>query len=256
MSNDYSSTEMMAIACSRRIKNDDIVFCGTGLPMLAAVTAKMTHAPDCVIFFETGAMDPALLEIPLTVADPRVMYRAPHNGGLVDAFSYMQNQRTGPAVLGILSGAQIDIYGNLNSTLIGNYDKPAVRLPGSGGACDGATAVGRTLIFMRHEDRRFVEQLDYLTSPGWLSGGDSRKQAGLPGGGPEGVITSLGVLSFDEVTKRMYLESYYDFTAPKEIQDNTGFTLDTSRSKPEPPPSPHELEILREHVDPMRLILQ
>ncbi len=256
MTRDYSSTEMMAIACSRRINNEDVVFCGTGLPMLAAVTAKMTHAPECKIFFETGAMDPVLLEIPLTVADPRVMYRASHNGGLADAFSYMQNQQTGSAVLGILSGAQIDIHGNLNSTLIGNYEKPIVRLPGSGGACDVATSVGRTLIFMRHEVRRFVGQLDYLTSPGWLSGGETRKQAGLPGGGPEGVITSLGVLSFEEKSKRMYLESFYDYTSPNEIQDNTGFTLDTSLSKPEPRPSRNELKILREHVDPMRLILQ
>ncbi len=255
MSQDYSSTEMMAIACSRRIRNDDVVFCGTGLPMLAAVTAKMTQAPDCIIFFETGAMDPALLEIPLTVADPRVMYRASHNGGLADAFAYMQNQQTGSSVLGILSGAQIDIHGNLNSTLIGDYEQPTIRLPGSGGACDVATSVGRTLIFMRHEARRFVEQLDYLTSPGWLTGGESRKQAGLPGGGPEGVITSLGVLSFEDKSRRMYLESYYDFTSPKEIQDNTGFILDTSRAKLEPSPSSHELKTLREHVDPMRLIL-
>lgn len=256
MRKDYSSTEMMAIACSRRIKNDDIVFCGTGLPMLGAVTAKMTHASECVIFFETGAMDPALLEIPLTVADPRVMYRASHNGGLADAFSYMQNQQSGSAVLGILSGAQIDIYGNLNSTVIGDYEKPSVRLPGSGGACDVATSVGRSYIFMKHESRRFVEKLDYLTSPGWLSGGTSRRKAGLSEGGPEFVITSLGVLSFEEKTKAMYLDSYYEFTSPGEIQDNTGFELDTTNSKPENPPTTNELKTLREQVDPLRLILQ
>jgi glutaconate CoA-transferase subunit B len=247
---------MMAIACSRRIKNNDIVFCGTGLPLLAAVTAKMSGALGCVIFFETGSMDPALLEIPLTVADPRVMYRASHNGGLADAFSFMQNQQSGSAVLGILSGAQIDIYGNLNSTLIGDYDRPTIRLPGSGGACDVATSVGRTLIFMRHEARRFVEELDYLTSPGWLTGGSSRKDAGLPGGGPEYVITSLGVLAFEEKTKRMYLTSFYKFTSPGEIQKNTGFELDTSLAKPEKPPTFDELKILRNRVDPLRLILR
>ncbi|TET11164.1 MAG: ketoacid-CoA transferase [Candidatus Thorarchaeota archaeon] len=256
MSQDYSSTEMMAIACSRRIKNDDIVFCGTGLPMLAAVTAKMTSAPDCVIFFETGAMDPALLEIPLTVADPRVMYKSSHNGSLADAFSYMQNQQSGSKVLGILSGAQIDIFGNLNSTQIGEYENLSVRLPGSGGACDVATSVGRTFIFMRHETRRFVKQLDYLTSPGWLSGGTSREENGLPGGGPEYVITSLGVLAFEEKTKRMYLTSFYKFTSPGEIQKNTGFELDTSLAKPEKPPTSDELKILRNRVDPLRLILR
>jgi glutaconate CoA-transferase subunit B len=254
MSQEYSSTEMMAIACSRRISNEDTVFCGTGLPLLAAVTAKMTHAPDCVIFFETGAMDPVLLEIPLTVADPRVMYKASHLGGLFDAFSYMQNRQTGQSVLGILSGAQIDIHGNLNSTSIGSYDSPAVRLPGSGGACDVATSVGRTLIFMRHEARRFVEKLDYITSPGWLDGGDSRKEAGIPGGGPEGVITSLGVLSFSE-KRKMYLSRYFAFTTPDKIHANTGFHLDISYAEQEDKPTREELKTLREQVDPLKLIL-
>jgi glutaconate CoA-transferase subunit B len=201
-------------------------------------------------------MDPTLLEIPLTVADPRVMYKASHNGSLADAFSYMQNQHTGSKVLGILSGAQIDIYGNLNSTVIGDYEKPSVRLPGSGGACDVATLVDRTFIFMRHEPRRFVEKLDYLTSPGWLTGGASRKKAGLPGGGPEYVITSLGVLSFEDTSKRMFLDRYYDFTTPLEIKDNTGFDLDISRADLESPPTNQELRIIREDVDPSRLILK
>ncbi|MFX0108045.1 MAG: CoA-transferase subunit beta [Candidatus Hodarchaeota archaeon] len=255
MSQEYTETEMMAIACSRRIKNDDVVFCGTGLPMLAVATAKMTHAPDCIIFFETGALDPALLEVPLTVADPRVMYGASHNGSLADAFAYMQNRQSGLSVLGILSGAQIDIYGNLNSTVIGDYLSPLVRLPGSGGACDVASFVGRTMILMRHEARRFVEQLDYVTSPGWLSGGTSRRESGLHGG-PETVITSLGVFSFDETTKRMYLACHYEFTTPEDIQEHTGFPIDISRAREESPPTPAELKTLRERVDPLRLILE
>ena len=168
----------------------------------------------------------------------------------------MQNQQSGSKVLGILSGAQIDIFGNLNSTQIGEYENLSVRLPGSGGACDVATSVGRTFIFMRHETRRFVKQLDYLTSPGWLSGGTSREENGLPGGGPEYVITSLGVLAFEEKTKRMYLTSFYKFTSPGEIQKNTGFELDTSLAKPEKPPMSDELKILRNRVDPLRLILR
>jgi glutaconate CoA-transferase subunit B len=247
---------MMAITCSRRIKNEDTVFCGTGLPLLAAMTAKMTHAPNCVIFFETGAMDPALMEIPLTVADPRVMYNASHLGGLADAFSYMQNQLTGGKVVGILSGAQIDIYGNLNSTMLGNYDNVKTRFPGSGGACDVASFVDSTFIFMRHESRRFVEKLDYCTSPGWLKGGESRRKVGLTRGGPRGVITSLGVLSFDGMTKKMFLSRYYGFTNPDEIQANTGFALDVLQAEPEPKPTQTELDILREQVDPLKLILQ
>ncbi|MGV9169875.1 MAG: CoA-transferase, partial [Promethearchaeia archaeon] len=160
MSVSYSRIAMMAIAAARRITDADTVFCGTGLPLLAAMTAKKTNAPNCVVFFETGSLDPELLEIPLSVADPRVMYRSACNGGLADAFAFMQNARSGPDVVGILSGAQIDPHGNLNSTCIGDYDHPDVRLPGSGGACDVASLVGRTIIFMKHERRRFVNELD------------------------------------------------------------------------------------------------
>jgi glutaconate CoA-transferase subunit B len=246
---------MMAIACARRICNTDIVFCGTGLPLLATMTAKKTSAPNCVVFFETGSIDPALDELPLSVADSRVMIGSSHNGGLVDAFSFMQNPLTGPKVLGIISGAQIDPYGNLNSTSIGDYSSPSVRLPGSGGACDVASLVGRTFIFMKHESRRFVEKVDYLTSPGWYQKGQSRNKIGLLRGGPEAVITSLGVLKFDSESNYMYLHSYYESSDPSVIQENTGFSLDISSAILEPGPTTQELEILRNEVDPLHLIL-
>ena len=255
MKTEYSPLEMMAIACSRRILDDDIVFCGTGLPLLGAMTAKKTHAPNCVVFFETGALDPVLLEIPLSVADSRIMHGASHNGGLADAFAFMQNRFSGPKVLGLLSGAQIDKYGNLNSTVIGDLSKPDTRLPGSGGACDVASLVGRTMVFMKHERRRFVEHLDYLTSPGWLQGGTSRQEAGLIRGGPVAVVTTLGVLEFDGTTKRMYLSTYYENATPEEIVKNTGFKLDATRAKHEPSPTPDELDVLRTDVDPLGLIL-
>ena len=253
---EYSPLEMMAIACSRRIQDDDIVFCGTGLPLLGAMTAKKTHAPNCVVFFETGALDPVLLEIPLSVADSRVMHGASHNGGLADAFAFMQNQFSGPKVIGLLSGAQIDMYGNLNSTVIGDSNSPTTRLPGSGGACDVASLVGRTMIFMKHERRRFVEHLDYLTSPGWLQGGTSRQEAGLIRGGPVAVVTTLGILEFDGTTKRMYLSTHYENVSVEEIVKNTGFKLDVSSAKQEPSPTSEELDVLRTDVDPLGLILK
>jgi glutaconate CoA-transferase subunit B len=255
MNNEYSSLEMMAVACSRRIKNTDIVFCGTGLPLLAAMTAKKTHAPNSVVFFETGALDPELGELPLSVADSRVMFGSSHNGGLVDAFSYMQNPFTGSNVVGILSGAQIDPYGNLNSTSIGDYEHPSVRLPGSGGACDVASFVGRTFIFMKHERRRFVRKVDYVTSPGWIVDGTSRQNIGLAVGGPDTVVTSLGILRFDGATKRMYLDSRYPDVSIEDIIQNTGFELDVSKSEIELSPSDYELEVLRTEVDPQCLIL-
>ena len=252
----YSAMEMMAIACARRIRDDDIVFCGTGLPLVAAMAAKRTSAPGCIVFFETGSIDPTLNELPLAVSDPRVMYGASHNSGLADAFAFMQNPFTGPRIVGLLSGGQIDPYGNLNSTAIGDYEKPTTRLPGSGGASDVASLVGRTMIFMKHERRRFVVRLDYLTSPGWMSGGSSREEAGLIRGGPDTVITTLGLMKFEEQTKRMYLHTYYERSSPDEVQGSTGFKMDVSRATAEPPPTRSELRTLRLEVDPLHLILR
>ncbi len=251
----YTLKEMMAIAAARRIKNHDIVFCGTGISMLAAMAAKHIHAPESLIFFETGAVDSVLEEVPLAVGDPRVMFGTAVNGGLIDAFGFMQNPITGRQMMGIIGAAQIDIYGNLNSTAIGDYRHPKVRFPGSGGACDVATFVGRTIIFMQHDKRKFVRQLDYLTSPGWLNGPAGRRQAGLGDNGPACVITNLGVLAFDDHTKEMYLEGCYEGIDPQEVLENMEFEVDTSRAGSIPPPSAQELSILRNRCDPKRLIL-
>ena len=251
----YTLREMMAIAAAREIRDGEIVFCGTGISMLAAMAAKHIHAPNSVIFFETGAIDSKLDEVPMAVADPRVMYWTAVNGGLADAFATMQNRLTGKSVVGIMGAAQIDIYGNLNSTVIGDYSKPRVRFSGSGGACDVASFVGRTIIFMQHEKRKFVKKLDYLTSPGWLTGPGGREAAGLPSGGPTAVITNMAIMGFDDHSKEMYLRGYFDGLEPKQIQDHMGFAVDTSRAHPVKPPSKGELKVLREKCDPQRLIL-
>ena len=252
---DYTARELMAVAAARMINDGDIVFCGTGISMLAAMAAKHISAPNSVIFFETGAMDSRLEEIPLAVADPRVMYASSVNGGLADSFATMQNRVTGKRVVGILGAAQIDRYGNLNSTVIGDYQHPKVRFSGSGGACDVASFVDRSIIFMQHERRKFVQKVDYLTSPGWLDGPDGRRKAGLPGRGPTAVITNMAVMGFDDNTKEMFLEAYFPQTSPVEILDNMGFEVDISRAVEIVPPSHEELQILRERCDPDRLIL-
>jgi len=251
----YAARELMAIVAAREIEDGEIVFCGTGISLLAAMAAKRIHAPGAIIFFETGALDPDLREIPLTVADPRVMYGASVNAGLAESFATMQNRFLGPRVVGILGAAQIDRYGNLNSTCIGNYARPDVRFPGSGGACDVGSFVGRTIIFVRHERRRFVEQLDYLTTPGYLDGPGGRERAGYAHGGPAGVISDKGLLRFDEESKEMYLDRYYPDTTPEQIRAHTDFPLDLSRAAPLDPPTSEELRILRQEVDPQRLIL-
>jgi glutaconate CoA-transferase subunit B len=252
---DYTPKEMMAIAAARTIRNDDIVFCGTGISMLAAMAAKHISAPDSVIFFETGAIDSRLAELPLAVADPRVMYRTAVNGSLLDSFATMQNRATGRRVVGILGAAQIDPYGNLNSTVIGDYARPKVRFSGSGGASDVASFVDRTIIFMQHEKRKFVPEVDYLTSPGWLSGGHTRQEQGLCRGGPALVVTNLGVMGFDEKDHRMFLRAVYPGVSVEDVVANTGFAIEVARREPMPPPSTEELRVLREVCDPQRLIL-
>jgi glutaconate CoA-transferase subunit B len=246
---------MMAVAAAREIRDGDIVFCGTGISMLAAMAAKHISAPNSVIFFETGAIDSRLEEVPLAVGDPRVMFATCVNGGLADAFATMQNRFTGRHVVGIMGAAQIDIYGNLNSTVIGEYDQPTVRFSGSGGACDVASFVSRTIIFMQHAKRKFVPKLDYLTSPGWIDGPDGRKKAGLPDGGPACVITDMAIMGFDKTTRKMYLRGCFPGVTKEDALNNMGFGVDISRAQAVAPPSAEELSILRKRCDPQRLIL-
>ncbi len=254
-STDFSSKEMMAIAAARRIQNHDIVFCGTGISLLAAMAAKHIHAPDSIMLFETGAIDSRLEELPLAVGDPRVMFGTAVNESLGGVFGMMQNPHIGRQMVGIIGAAQVDPYGNLNSTTIGDYRHPKVRFPGSGGACDVATSVGRTIILMQHDKRKFVPKVDYLTSPGWLDGALGRQRVGLSANGPACVITNLAVMGFDPDSKQIYLEGCYPGVSPDQVARHMSFKVDISRAEPVSPPSARELLILRERCDPDRLIL-
>ncbi len=203
----FTSREMMAIAAGRFVADGDILFAGTGVALLAAGCAKRVHAPGAVVFVETGGIDPSLDEIPLAVADPRVMDGTCINAGIIEAFSYIASPRL--HTIAFLGAAQIDRFGNLNSTCIGEYEHPTVRFSGSGGACDAASLASAFIVFMQHGRRKFVEKLDYLTSPGWLEGGERRHEAGFARGGPLAVVTDLCVLKFDEATHEMYLAERY-----------------------------------------------
>ncbi|MBP6940431.1 MAG: hypothetical protein KBB65_01535 [Syntrophorhabdaceae bacterium] len=249
----YTDNEMMAISAGRFIKDGDIVFAGTGLSMLAATAAKRIYAPKAVIFFETGGIDPSLEEIPMAVSDLRVMYGTCLNSGLIEAFSIVGHRRL--HTIAFLGAAQIDRYGNLNTTIIGDYWRPKTRFSGSGGACDVSAFASGVITFMQHEKRRFVEKLDYLTSVGWYQGGDSRRNLGLKRGGALAVVTNLCVMRFDDATKEMYLAEYYPGITVDKIVENTGFPIDVSRAREAEPPSAEDLRILREEVDPQRLIL-
>jgi len=250
----YTLTELMAVAAAREIKDREIVFAGTGLPMLGAMLAQHTNAPNCVIVFEAGAVDCKLAHLPMSVGDPRTMRFASTATGLLDVFSTVLQR--GFIDVGFLGGAQVDMYGNINTTCIGEYGHPEVRFPGSGGSGDIACLSKRTIIIAVHEKRRFPERCDYITSPGLIDGPDGRKRAGLPWGGPSAVITTLGVLRFDELTKRAYLASYHPGVTPEQVQENTGFELDVSRGEETEPPAEAEIRVLREKVDPEGIFLK
>jgi glutaconate CoA-transferase, subunit B len=250
---DYSENEMMVISAGRFIENGDIVFAGTGVSMLAATAARKIHAPKAVIFFETGGIDPTLDEIPMAVSDLRVMSGTCLNSGLIEAFSIVGHRKL--RTIAFLGSAQIDKYGNLNTTVIGDYHNPTTRFSGSGGACDVASFASGVIIFMQHDKMRFVEKLDYMTSIGWYHGGNSREELGLQRGGVLAVVTNLCIMKFNKETKEMYLAEYYPGISIEDIIENTGFHIDTSRAVETIMPSAEELRILREEVDPQNLIL-
>lgn len=251
----YTLTELMAVTAAREIRDGEVVFAGTGLPMLGAMLAQRTHAPHCCIVFEAGTVASQLAHLPMSVGDPRVMLGAATAAGLIEVFSYVL--QAGRVDVGFLSGAQIDRYGNINSTSIGaDPTHPKVRFSGSGGACDIACLAKRTVIIALQEKRRFPEKVDYITSPGWLEGGNSRQQAGLVRGGPSVVVTTMGVMRFREDTKEMYLSSYHPGLTAQAVAEATGFYLEIFEAIETPVPDEDELRILREVVDPERVFLK
>jgi len=251
----YSLTELMAVVAAREIADGEIVFAGTGLPMLAVMLAQRTHAPHCHIIFEAGTCASQLAHLPMSVGDPRVMRGAAMAAGLSEVFAYVL--QGGRVDVGFLSGAQVDRFGNINSTSIGIDPRhPDVRFSGSGGACDIACLSRRSIIIALHEKRRFPEKVDYITSPGWLEGGDSRRRAGLLQGGPAAVVTTMGLLRFQADTRAMFLASYHPGLSPRQVAEQTGFPLNVEAAVETHPPTENELRILREEVDPERVFLK
>lgn len=245
---DYSMDEVMTIATSRYIRDGDTVFIGTGLPMVAAYLAKATHAPNAALQFESGVLDPQPRSIAKAVGDPRLVSTARRVSGMLDSLLLLHGGRV---ALGVLGCAQIDRYGNINTTAVGGYDRPTTRLPGSGGANDIASLARHHIIVTRHNARTFVDELDYLTTPGFLTGPGARERAGLPGGGPIGVITDKCVFGFDPETKLMVLESIHPGVDLDELVATTGFTFGIPDPLPvTPEPTADQLRILGERIDP------
>lgn len=251
---EYTKKQMMAIALAREIKDGKTYIIGTGLPLLGGSLAKNTHAPHAKLLFETGILDGNPRELPTSVSDLRINYQASVLWPQYRYFGYQTLESAwGGIEAGFLGGAQIDIYGNLNSTCIGDYYHPRTRFSGSGGA-NGIATYCDTIIVMKHEKRRFVEKVDYCTSPGWIDGSGGREREGLnPNKGPRAVITEYGIFRFG-ADKRMYLSELFPHTTLKEVVDQTGFELDVSRAVQAKEPEDEILQILKERVDPDRLM--
>ena len=249
----YNLSQLMVTAAAREVADGEVVFVGMRLPLLGFLLAKSTHAPGAVGVYELGIVrDTPAAEPLMTMGDLPNLCRAQWLADTADAMGLLQQ---GAVDLSFIGGAQVDRYGNLNTSYIGGIKKVETRLPGSGGACDVASFVGRTIIFMQHEKRKFVNRLDYLTSPGWLQGAGRREQAGLAAGGPSVVITNMAVMAFDDTTREMYLMAVFPGIAPAQVLDHMEFKVDISRAQTFAPPSAAELAILREKCDPQRLIL-
>ena len=247
--------ELMICCAARLLEDGRTVAVGTGVPCAAAMLAQRTAAPSLVIFFEAGGVGPQLPTMPISVGDSRTFYRALMATSMADV---METCQRGLMDYTFLGGAQIDAYGNLNSTMIGkDYARPKVRLPGSGGASDLASLCWRILVVTNHDRRRFVEKLDFLTTPGYLTGPGAREAAGLPPGcGPYRVITDLAVLGYHDETRRMQVLSLHPGISLEQVCAATDFELGVQEPLGvTPPPTAQELQILREEVDPHRYLL-
>ena len=227
----YTKQEMQAYAIAKNIKENQIVIVGTGLPLIGASLAKRAVCPSCHPIVESGLMDCSPVEVPRSVGDNRFMAHCAVQWPNVRFVGFEANEwlHNEDRLVAFIGGAQIDPYGNVNSTCIygkGDYVKPQTRFTGS-------------------------EKIDYITSCGWMDGPGGRERAGLPGNrGPQMVVTDLGIMKFDEETKRMYLAYYYPFSSPEMVQENTGFEIDLSRAQLMEGPGPDIIKLIREEIDP------
>lgn len=248
---DYNPYEMIAFTGSRVLEDNTIVFVGTGLPIISALHAQLTHAPNLLMIFEAGSLAPILeLGLPLSVGDTRAANRACFLKGMCAAFELTQR---GIADYAFIGGAQIDKYGNVNSTMMGDdYLRPKVRFPGSGGAGAMAANCEKTIVIVPLEKRRFVERVDFVTSIGFGDGSpDYRRKAGVVGSGPYRVITHMALFGYDEQTRRMKLLEVAPGVSPEEIQERVGFELLIPEEiKTMKEPTAEDLRLLREVIDP------
>lgn len=251
---EYSSVELRIVVAARELKDGESVLVGVGEPNLAANLAKRLQAPNLNMVYESGAVGSNPYRMPLSIGDPSLVTGAKSICSMYEQFAYYL--QGGKIDVGFLGGAQIDKFGNINSTVIGPYASPKVRLPGSGGACDIASNVKKIIVVTPHESRRFVEKVDFRTSPGFVDGKANWKKLKLQGGGPYAVITDLCTMKFDEETGEMMLASLHPGVTVEKVQQNTPWKLKVAeRLEKTPPPTERELATLRA-LDPEKVYLR
>lgn len=253
----YSASELMTVNAARLLRDGDVVFVGVGLPNLACNLAHRTHAPNLYMIYEAGVIGARPSRLPLSIGDPTLVSGAAAVCSMYDVFTlYLQR---GNVDVGFLGGAQIDRFGNINATVIGDYQHPKVRLPGSGGSMEIAAWANRCYIITPHQKRRFPETVDFQTSAGFCYGGQPRGQAGVRGAGPRVVVTNLGFLEPDDSPGsdgELILTALHPGISVEQVLQNTGWPLRVAGSlRQTEPPSAEELRILREELDPDRIYL-
>ncbi len=250
----YTSAELLTINASRLLRDGDVVFVGVGLPNLACNLARRTHAPHLLMIYEAGVIGAQPDRLPLSIGDPTLVSGATAVCSMYDIFAFYLQR--GKVDVGFMGGAQIDRFGNINATVIGEYHHPRVRLPGSGGSKEIAAWANRCYILTPHQKRRFPEKVDFRTSAGFLSGRAERQAAGLRGGGPQVVVTDLGLLEPGE-SGELFLTALHPDATVEQAQANTGWALQVALNlRYTDPPTPSELSILRDDLDPQGIYLK
>ena len=247
-----SPSELMIVNASRALEGNRTVFVGVGLPNIACNLARRTHSPHMELVYESGVFGAQPARLPLSIGDPTLVSGATSVVSMADLFMlYLQGGLIDVALLG---GAQIDRFGNLNTTVIGDYNSPKTRLPGSGGACEIAINARRIFMIMRLSKRAFVPKIDFLTSPGHLNGGDARRELGMPGYGPDKVITDKALFTFDNPEREMMLVELAPGETVESVQAVIGWPIRVADELREMmPPSAAELTVVRDQLDPQGL---
>lgn len=251
---DYSTTELMIVNAARLLKDGDVVFVGVGLPNLACNLAQRTHAPNLQMIYEAGVIGARPARLPLSIGDPTLVSGAASVCSMYDIFTFYLQR--GNVDVGFLGGAQIDKFGNINATVIGDYAQPTTRLPGSGGSREIAAWANRCYIITPHQKRRFPEKVDFYTSAGFLSGGVDREKLHLRGSGPQAVVTDIGILQPDD-TGEFILTALHPGRTVEEAAANTGWHLQCQKCGTfTQPPTQEEIRILRQDLDPEGIYLK